>query len=558
MILSLCCSTTVWGSDALKSRIQLGLKRRALLARDEYQSPSDFGWKAVSPLVPSPLVLDRCFQKSFPSECMKRRSGAVGDVAWLRANDRIRLTRDVRVHFKGDRWWHRVIWTQALSHGPECSAISNDLQRTLFLSLEDASRVQDQIDYSPARPCYRFVTGWVPIQDWKPLSSSQLYLLRRLDEWATPNSELSLLGQVASLPISKSTLDEISSKPSHALRREVASAMVGRCLVPPRLMREVKADRKKNGYDSFFTPAWQSKDRFASPHTEMDQLREMGWNDRARALSAAGLTDQQVRILQGLAATLVGEVEGCALDLENQKLVPGHLEMVGRVLLDRRNHRLREIDRQQPSTRFGRMGSRSASLDPWEQVLSRNRHFSVWNNDRENYGLWRALCPMTTANLKHWDRPSLLEMGYPDQVHLAAEVYDRLWLKAVDTSLYLLDEPEKFRSENIWLAGSRDRRSGRISKLFPHRHSSIYYYTHGVNIASWSDGAPAEDLESVFESLYSGNRSIASVRSRSTRKKPKRIAPFERLNDVVGINRWPFVFRRSPACQPARFWKANR
>lgn len=231
-------STTVWAAVDVADRIVMGVQRRGLLAREEYRRPGEFGWQLAARTVPSPLVLDDCFQNSFLRQCVKRR-----EVIWLREDERVRLTRDSRVHFKGDRWWHRVVWTQTLKSNDECSAVSESLRRALFLSLENASRVQDHIAYAPAQVCYRTVVGWLPVNDWKPLSSAQLSLMRRLEEWPTPSQASTLLRDVASSVKVESknngaVADLLASRKSFELRREVASAAVGRCSTATDASRE--------------------------------------------------------------------------------------------------------------------------------------------------------------------------------------------------------------------------------------------------------------------------------------------------------------------------------
>ena len=528
------------------NQIQWRIERVLFRMEPSHALPEGYVFSIQNQVGPAPFISDGCFREKFPSQCYQ----TTGAVEWLNANSWIRRTQDRRVQYKGDRWWQKVQRVRLKTEKPACASAREHFDEHLRARADHPVFLADRLLYKEAKKCIDLRLGWIGVSDWIAVDPRALSLKRRLQEWGKD-----IYGSSADTGAPLEIDADFASTGS--VRAEVATALVGQCLVPPRyliegdraLSKSSRQVRSWNGFDRYFLPGWKSAQKRPLEPDYVRYLATLGWNSREAAMRVAGFSEEDLRSLQAVAATLVGEVEGCALDLERQTLVPGHLEMVGRVVLDRVQHRRRELERGQSSTRFGRRDELGRDLSLWEQVVSKNRHFSVWNSDHDNWVLLRALCPITSRNVSHWDANSLSKMGYGRSVHLVSELYDRLWRQAIGLALELIDDPADFRRQNPWISSvekpRRARRKRDDSRWEPNYSRNIYYYTHGVDLAS-----DDTEVKTFWIDPENVSRQISA-------KSKTRLAPFVQLHDVVGISQWVFEYRRSPACRPARFWKAN-
>ncbi|HEX4924347.1 MAG TPA: hypothetical protein VFV50_09680, partial [Bdellovibrionales bacterium] len=237
---------------------------------------------------------------------------------------------------------------------------------------------------------------------------------------------------------------------------------VGKCVMTPQQFASKDwGSERYSVYDSVFTDFWnrQPKPKIVLP-------------------SGYEMTKEDLRAIDGLARTLMGEAEGCQYQTGRQDFDPGHFETIGRIMVDRGTG-IREGDADSIRD-FANPKHRD--WHELEQVISRSNQFNNWDSIKErwvtqkdratgkkrrvrivedNGALLNTLCPKNDLTAEaHRGKGGRLD---PDNQELWK------WAVEVATQMYA-SGGRRYQEVYPWNTGGRARPYDRIG-----------YYTHGVD-----------------------------------------------------------------------------
>lgn len=230
---------------------------------------------------------------------------------------------------------------------------------------------------------------------------------------------------------------------------------VGKCVMSPQAFAKKDwGSRRYSVYDTVFTDFWNAQ---PTPDIVVDGYK---------------FTKSDLRAIDGIARTLMGEAEGCQYQSARQDFNPGHFETLGRIMIDRAAG-VRENDPDNVRD-YGHPGHRD--WHELEQVISKNNQFNNWDSIKErwvgppkqrrriiedNGALQNTLCPKNDLNSEaHRGKGGRLD---PDN--------QELWKMAVEVAVQMYGSGgRRYQEVYPWKIGGQSRPYDRIE-----------YYTHGVD-----------------------------------------------------------------------------
>ncbi|MEQ1878217.1 MAG: hypothetical protein ABL958_16365, partial [Bdellovibrionia bacterium] len=152
------------------------------------------------------------------------------------------------------------------------------------------------------------------------------------------------------------------------------------------------------------------------------------------------LVAHELRAIDAVARTLMGEGAGCQFNLKKDEYRPGHFEALGRSIADRgRCIEDGTLNCDQGFSRRNSMPSNASEMSAMEQVVSRDNQYNCWDNIsigrtkkgkrivKHNGPLITAMCPKNNKNERfHVTAPATLSPEDEELWRWAVEIASQM------------------------------------------------------------------------------------------------------------------------------------
>jgi hypothetical protein len=309
-----------------------------------------------------------------------------------------------------------------------------------------------------ASDCIRTGTAWINKERLRPWVNPMPPKLSKPEkEGCVHEPQLKTLRQ-----ISKTILGQDADSVD-----KIASSLGDCVMTPTQWDHMVEAKEKQHlhpndsGYDMFFSNYWAKKD--VSP---------------IKLPTGRVLSKDDLKTIDGIARTLMGEAQSCQFNLDKNEFNPGHFETLARVMVDRAT----KLAVREPQSIYDYDRLDQSQMPAMEKIISRPGQFDAWDVckkagggkvggqrvplhcDGYNKSLKYVLCPQNKKNEEKIVGPKQ-QLG---------EYHNDLWKWAVEvaTEAYLGGPPQNtYQETHPWSVAGR-----------PEPSTTIEAYTHGVSM----------------------------------------------------------------------------